>query len=414
VQAPAVQTPEPAPAVTEPVNKATCKRKAHAASSNSDGASKKAAKRSRQPRADGVLNRSSAAVRRGAASASINNGSAPPDALTRSKQTQIVLTQPSGKALTLGELQSDVIVALAERTWGPGATKGNAFQPEVVRRLYTQELAKRGAVGARRVQVLELSQYLERYLWPHFEGETATDEHVMSIVFIINEKFREGVPPWDTFVAPAEALPHASAGDAPCDTPAACPTEKWQSFFKRTLDLAQGGLSLDSRPMNSHEATQYLRFIIHLFQSLESQHVQDSVLRLTSLPLWHALSLRRRELELFLVDQELELPKKWKRLEKRDAKAAAAAAKNVRVLDTMALFCGVFVRLHSVLFPAGRPFLPCTLSGSTAATSRTSGSRTCWPPLRPCSKAPDSGLAFIPVHANQLPSGWKPYPPPSL
>jgi hypothetical protein len=64
-----------------------------------------------------------------------------------------------------------------------------------------------------------------------------------------------------------------------------------------------------------------------------------------------------------------------------------------------------------------RPSLPrfsCTLSGSTAATSRTRGLRTCWPPLRPRLKAPDSGLAFTPVHADQLPSGWTPCPPPSL
>jgi hypothetical protein len=63
-----------------------------------------------------------------------------------------------------------------------------------------------------------------------------------------------------------------------------------------------------------------------------------------------------------------------------------------------------------------RPSLPqssYTPSGSTAATSQTGGSRTCWPPLRPLSKAPDSGLASTPVHADQLPSGWTPYLPPS-
>jgi hypothetical protein len=64
-----------------------------------------------------------------------------------------------------------------------------------------------------------------------------------------------------------------------------------------------------------------------------------------------------------------------------------------------------------------RPSLPrfsCTLSGSTASTSRTSGLRTCWPLLHPRLKAPDSGLAFTPVHADQPPSGWTPCPPPSL
>lgn len=36
----------------------------------------------------------------------------------------------------------------------------------------------------------------DSYLWKHFNAETVTFEHIMSIVIIINEKFREGVPAW--------------------------------------------------------------------------------------------------------------------------------------------------------------------------------------------------------------------------
>lgn len=57
-------------------------------------------------------------------------------------------------------------------------------------------------------------------------------------------------------------------------------------------------------------------------QSLEDEAVRAQVLRLVSLPLWHALSRGRLQLELH--DQP-QLAKHWKHLAKREAKAAAAA-----------------------------------------------------------------------------------------
>ena len=41
--------------------------------------------------------------------------------------------------------------------------------------------------------MLELSQYLENYLWPFYDHSTATVEHIMSIIMMLNEKEREGV-----------------------------------------------------------------------------------------------------------------------------------------------------------------------------------------------------------------------------
>lgn len=58
-----------------------------------------------------------------------------------------------------------------------------------------------------RVQLLEISQYLEHYLWPHFaaglEGP-ASYEHLMSMLVMVNQKFREGVPGWACFHAANE------------------------------------------------------------------------------------------------------------------------------------------------------------------------------------------------------------------
>lgn len=39
-----------------------------------------------------------------------------------------------------------------------------------------------------RVMILEVSQYLENYLWPNFDPEASSFEHVMSMILMVNEK----------------------------------------------------------------------------------------------------------------------------------------------------------------------------------------------------------------------------------
>jgi hypothetical protein len=81
----------------------------------------------------------------------------------------------------------------------PGNTaKPPAFKPALVVDIYRKHLGGGSdkPPALKRVMLLELSQYLENYLWPHFSAEKASYEHVMSIVLLINEKFRENVPAW--------------------------------------------------------------------------------------------------------------------------------------------------------------------------------------------------------------------------
>lgn len=68
-------------------------------------------------------------------------------------------------------------------------------------RIYNEELGGTSGKppGLRRVMMLEISQYLENYLWPHFDAAAATPQHVLSILLMINEKFRENVPAWSCF-----------------------------------------------------------------------------------------------------------------------------------------------------------------------------------------------------------------------
>jgi len=61
-----------------------------------------------------------------------------------------------------------------------------------------------------RVMLLEFSQYLENYLWPNYSAD-ATDAHVLSVVVMVNEKFRERVPAWEVHTCTSAAYLHLPA-----------------------------------------------------------------------------------------------------------------------------------------------------------------------------------------------------------
>ena len=91
----------------------------------------------------------------------------------------------------------------------------------------------------------------------------ASPEHLMSMVVMVNEKFRENVPAWEGF------------GPFPDHIPA---------FFQQLYGLRA------ARQLQMHERVSYLVFFIHAFQSLENDAVSKQVLRLVQLPMWHSLS----------------------------------------------------------------------------------------------------------------------------
>ncbi|KAH8859390.1 RNA helicase aquarius [Schistosoma japonicum] len=77
------------------------------------------------------------------------------------------------------------------------------FLPDVMERIYRQELLASG-FSHRRCLALELNQYLEQWLWPHFHPNTSSRAHVLSICAMVNEKARGRVPIWPTFVATSD------------------------------------------------------------------------------------------------------------------------------------------------------------------------------------------------------------------
>jgi len=201
-----------------------------------------------------------------------------------------------GSQLTIDEINADPLSQIAAKNWSAAALASEkdrpAFDPELVQSIYNDELG--GKAGKqpqlRRVMLLEISQYLENYLWPNFDAETASTAHVISIMLIINEKFRENVSAWACF----SSRPEAVAG-----------------FFNRVVTLRQ------KQKLKPVERVVHLLFTIHAFQSLESEHVRAQMLPMVGLGLWHAMSEGRLALELHT---QPDLAKRWRHIAKKAKK----------------------------------------------------------------------------------------------
>lgn len=126
--------------------------------------------------------------------------------------------------------------------------------------------------------VLEFSQYLENYLWPNYD-KNASHAHMMSIVIMLNEKFRERVQVWQAFKKDSTHFP---------------------DFFQQVLhSCLDTGVSLK-------EQTALLVFLNHCFNSMEVGLCRDQVKRLVSLSMWISLQAARRE-------QEFKSYPKWRK-----------------------------------------------------------------------------------------------------
>ncbi|KOB69852.1 Intron-binding protein aquarius [Operophtera brumata] len=103
------------------------------------------------------------------------------------------------------------------------------------------------------------------YLWPYYTAGQASHAHMMSIIAMITEKFRERVPTWQAFLKKPEHFP---------------------AFFEQVL---QASVAEDSSARNMREQTGLLLFLNHCFGSMEVQLCRDQVKRLVSLSMWISL-----------------------------------------------------------------------------------------------------------------------------
>lgn len=164
---------------------------------------------------------------------------------------------------TVKDIISDNLTPIANAFWAPGNKDLKPFNPEIIDEIYEKELQNAPQVNDR-IILLELSSYLENYLWKNFDPERATHSHVMSIICLVNEKFRQNfLNIWDTFHTREKVFPE---------------------FFKKALELP------GKQAFTLQEKLNYTVFLIHSFQSLEDPVVRNCTLRLTSPALWQNLS----------------------------------------------------------------------------------------------------------------------------
>lgn len=164
------------------------------------------------------------------------------------------------------------------------------FNPDIVENVYLNEILA-STLSIRRIMMLEFSQYLENFLWPNYNAETASRAHTMSIVIMVNEKFRERVQVWEAFEKNPTNFP---------------------GFFQNVLEACLEDSICD---FDLRQQTSLIVFLNHCFNSMEVELVREEVKRLVSLSMWISLQQGRRELEFKKFPK---WRKYWKLIRKKD------------------------------------------------------------------------------------------------
>ncbi|KAI9315690.1 P-loop containing nucleoside triphosphate hydrolase protein [Dichotomocladium elegans] len=191
------------------------------------------------------------------------------------------------RTLTLQDVQSDPISEIAKKSFGADKPKWNA---SIVESIMEKELRPNN-YDSQKVMLLEFTQYLEKFLWPFFDKETATLNHVLSICLVVNEKFRQRVSPWDTFA----------------EDPV-----KFAGFFDRVVRLM---VPPQSDQLSLHIRRIVLVFLIHCFQSLEHSMVRHECLKLVPITMWANFAHDARRDTIF--GEFMQLRKLWNSAHKK-------------------------------------------------------------------------------------------------
>lgn len=145
--------------------------------------------------------------------------------------------------------------------------------------------------------MLEFSQYLENYLWPNYSEQQSSFAHMMSIVCMLNEKFRERVPAWEVCtIFKASAPPFSELfllfllfSQAFKRQP-----DHFPQFFDRILEICLS----DDPKISLAEHTLLIVFLTHCFNSMEEVLIRDQVKKLVSLLIWMSLQQVMKKLYL--------------------------------------------------------------------------------------------------------------------
>ncbi|KAG0055975.1 hypothetical protein BGZ83_006742 [Gryganskiella cystojenkinii] len=187
---------------------------------------------------------------------------------------------------TVKDMQNDTVAAFTDLWSGDAEPE---FDASLIDRVFHDELVKND-FSVTKLTLLEVGQYLEKYLWKHYQPDRSTTTYILSIVLMVNEKFRSRVEAWGAFE----------------DSP-----EYFSTFFESVLHLCVQ----ESKQIDLRMKRYLLVFMINCFQSLENALIRSECMRLVSLSTWHCLvSPAVRELEFKEYPQLLKF---WKHLEKK-------------------------------------------------------------------------------------------------
>uniref|UniRef100_A0A1I7T695 Intron-binding protein aquarius n=1 Tax=Caenorhabditis tropicalis TaxID=1561998 RepID=A0A1I7T695_9PELO len=191
--------------------------------------------------------------------------------------------------VTRGAIENDTISAVAAKYWAPFTKETHEkFDIKLIDTIYQNEMLKT-QFNPRKIMMLEFSQYLEGYLWPNYKPEEASRAYNMSIVVMINEKFRErNLDSWAVFTRK--------------------PTH-FSAFFRKVLEF-----SLDENELSPSEQSALLTFLVNAFGSLETPIVHNETKKLVSIEIWDGLLPAQRE-DMFKKHKKLR--KLWEATVKR-------------------------------------------------------------------------------------------------
>ncbi|XGW03315.1 hypothetical protein V3C99_014927 [Haemonchus contortus] len=198
------------------------------------------------------------------------------------------VSKTASSIVTVDALQKETITEVASKFWAPFSKTHAPYSAPLVDTIYQHEMIDTH-FSPRKIIMLEFSQYLECYLWPNYTAE-ASIPHVMSIVVMLNEKFRERIDAWQCFVKKPEHFP---------------------GFIQRVLEL-----SLDENSRSNAEQCAIITFLVNSFNSVEVDIVREQMNKLSHISIWTNLLPSQRE-DMFAGSKKLR--KYWTNLSNKIA-----------------------------------------------------------------------------------------------
>ncbi|QIW95173.1 hypothetical protein AMS68_000691 [Peltaster fructicola] len=156
--------------------------------------------------------------------------------------------------------ESSHFAQLARKTWlladgREAKASANIIKNELYDKLEAEHFDQAQVV------LLEQLQCLERFLWPGY-SDTASDQHVVLIILLVNAKLRAKLPPWNIFLNHPEHFPH---------------------FIRNVLRL------IIDPALPVKVKLHLLCFLNGAFQSLDVAIIRKECAPLVSISIWHNL-----------------------------------------------------------------------------------------------------------------------------